>query len=585
MHWNLIKKTINECKNENKQIDKLLVNNVNLTDPIQIANGLNNYFADVGKNLSDQIPDAPHNFSHYLNDPSPNEFSFSHISSNEVIVAINSLKNKKSNIENMPNHIYKLCNQEIAPHLARLFNESIIDGIYPNELKIAKLIPLFKTGDPTLTSNYRPISILPTIGKVFEKVVFRQLSNYLTTNNIISPNQFGFREGNTTNDAITTFLECIYENLNNKKSSILTFIDLSKAFDSVNHDILIEKLRHYGIRNTALNWFKSYLTNRSHYVTINNICSEFRTAGFGVPQGSILGPILFLLYINDFNNCHNALSYQYADDTTIITSDNNIERLYENTNSELEKIHNWLKANKLSLNLSKSVYMIISNKSNLAIQNVAINNISLQQVTEAKVLGIMLDNKLSFKSHIEHVGRKISKITYIIYRMKSYVPQKTLKLLYFALAYPHLMYNITVWGSASSHLLNKLVVQQKRLIRLVYGSQEYLAHTNPMFKELSLLKLTDIYKVNVSVYIYKIMHGFAPTQITNYIMKNQVIHNHRTRQDPLYIKLPQYSLEISCKAFSYKGPKIFNDLNLSIKSSPSLHIFKRNLIKATISGY
>ena len=188
------------------------------------------------------------------------------------------------------------------------------------------------------------------MGKIFEKVIYKQLINYLNVNNILSPTQFGFREGHSTCDAVTSFLEKIYKNLNEKKTTIAVFIDLSKAFDTVPHDILTSKLSHYGIRDSALKWFKSYLADRGHYLKIENCSSEIDKVAFGVPQGSILGPILFLIYINDFSKCHDAISFNYADDKAIIKSDTNTESLFEATNSELTKIYNWLLASKLSLN-------------------------------------------------------------------------------------------------------------------------------------------------------------------------------------------------------------------------------------------
>ena len=532
------------------------------------------------------MPPSPISFRNYLGAPLSNQFYFSPITSSDVESGINSLKNKNCDIENIPNRIYKLCAHIIAPPLANLFNQSINEGIYPDVLKIAKLTPIYKaSGDRALPSNYRPISILPTVGKIFEKVIYKQLINYLNVNNILSPTQFGFREGHSTCDAVTSFLEKIYKNLNEKKTTIAVFIDLSKAFDTVPHDILSSKLSHYGIRDSALKWFKSYLSDRGHYIKIENCSSEINKVAFGVPQGSILGPILFLIYINDFSKCHDAISFNYADDKAIIKSGTNTETLYEATNSELNKIYNWLLASKLSLNAAKSVYMVISNKKNIAKHYLYINDFPIKEVNETKFLGLTLDNKLTFKSHIKHVVSKVAKITYIIYRIKSCVPSNILLQLYNTLAFPHMNYNITVWGSASETALMPLIVQQKRLIRLLCGSQHYLSHTSPMFKELKLLKLNDIYKFNISIYMYRILKGEAPGVIVTEIDKNQNQHSHATRQDLTYIKTPQYNLEISRKALSYKGPHIWNGLHLSVRVCQSLHSFKKKLKLEIISNY
>ena len=585
-HWNLIKNTINKKTPEQNNIKKLIVDDEIHTQPEDIANGMNKYFAGVGKNLADKIAPSPIPFSHYMGERLDTKFSFTPITSTDVISVIKGLKNKNCNTDCIPNRLYKLIDKTIAPHLASLYNQSLNDGIYPQSLKIAKITPIHKAGDPSIASNYRPISILPTMGKILEKIVFDQLSNYLRINNVLSPTQFGFRVGNTTNDAISTFLELIYKNLNDKKSSIVTYLDFSKAFDTVDHKILIAKLSHYGIRDVALKWFISYIEHRGHSIKIENFTSSIRETQCGVPQGSILGPILFVLYINDFSKCHiSADSFFYADDTTVVTSDENVEALCEKTNAELQNIYYWLNANKLSLNVAKSVFMMITNKQNQQTPILKINNIPLTNVKEAKVLGVIIDNKLTFKSHIEHVTRKISKITYLIYRLKSYVPLKVIKTLYYSLAYPHLIYNIITWGSASKIATQSLIVQHKRLIRLLSNSNEYLEHTNPIFKKLQLLKLCDIYKLNIGMYMFKIINGIAPELITREVNSNQILHNHATRQAPDFIHKPQYTIEKSRNALTYKGPNIWNNLPSYIRHSPTPVIFKNRLKKHLLSAY
>ena len=584
-HWNLIKNTINKKTPESNNITKLIVDEEIHTQPKDIANELNKHFADVGKNLADKIAPSPFPFSHYMGEQLNSVFSFTPIESTDVISVIKGLKNKNCNTDCIPNRLYKLIDKVIAPHLASLFNQSLNEGIYPESLKIAKVTPIYKAGDPSIASNYRPISILPTTGKIFEKIVFDQLSNYLRINNILSQTQFGFKIGNTTNDAISTFLELIYKNLNDKKSSIATYLDFSKAFDTVDHTILTAKLSHYGIRDLALNWFKSYIEHRGHFLKIEDFTSCVKETEYGVPQGSILGPILFILYINDFSKCHEADSFLYADDATVVTSDKNIESLREKTNTVLQNIYFWLNANKLSLNVAKSVFMMITNKQNQQTPILKINNVPLTNVKETKVLGVIIDNKLTFKSHIEHVTRKISKITYLIYRLKSYVPLTVIKTLYYSLAYPHLIYNIITWGSASKTATQSLIVQHKRLVRLLNNSSEYLEHTNPIFKKLQLLKLCDIYKLNIGMYMFKIINGIAPSIITSEVYNNQILHNHATRQATDFIQKPQYTLEKSRNALTYKGPDIWNNFPQYIRNSLTPVIFKNRLKKYLLSAY
>jgi retron-type reverse transcriptase len=222
--------------------------------------------------------------------------------------------------------------------LTHIINLSLENGIFPTKLKLAKVIPLFKQGDRTNVNNYRPISLLPQFSKIFEKVFYNRLSDFFEKFEILSKSQYGFRKKSSTSFAIIDMLSNIYNALNNNLLPIGVFIDLQKAFDTINHDILLFKLRHYGIRGLAYDWIKSYLIDRKQFVSLDDIYSETKSISCGVPQGSILGPLLFLIYINDIENTSKKLKFVlFADDTNIFYSDNNINNLKSNLELELEK--------------------------------------------------------------------------------------------------------------------------------------------------------------------------------------------------------------------------------------------------------
>jgi hypothetical protein len=230
-------------------------------------------------------------------------------------------------------------------------------GVFPENLKTAKVTPIYKTGDPSDVSNYRPISVLTCFSKILERAMYNRLYSFLTINNILYDKQFGFKSGHSTNHAIIHLVQEIFKAFDENKFTLGVFIDLSKAFDTVDHNILLHKLKNYGIINYNLLWFKSYLTNRKQYISFNDSKTDLATISCGVPQGSILGPLLFLIYINDLNKFSNILnSILFADDTNLFYSNKDINYLFETVNKELAKLSEWFIANKLSINIKKTKY-------------------------------------------------------------------------------------------------------------------------------------------------------------------------------------------------------------------------------------
>ncbi|PNF35250.1 hypothetical protein B7P43_G06859, partial [Cryptotermes secundus] len=280
----------------------------------------------------------------------------------EVLSTISSLKNKTScGYDGLSNKIIKLCGEQIAKPLTYIYNLSLYTGIYPDRLKYANIIPCFKKGDASEISNYRPISLLTGFSKLFEILVFNRLKQQLTNNNIIVDEQYGFRNGASTQNAIFNLTNSVYKAWNNKELVVGIFCDLTRAFDCVNHDLLIQKLEHYGIRGSILKWFESYLFNRKQRTllqtqNLNTSVSRWLTSRHGVPQGSVLGPLLFNVYINDFPSILKGLAHiiLYADDTTIIVSSKDITTLNQKINLIMNRIHKWFQNNQLVLNLDKT---------------------------------------------------------------------------------------------------------------------------------------------------------------------------------------------------------------------------------------
>jgi len=517
----------------------------------------------------------------FLNPTTPTELS--EITSN--------LKSSNSTgFDDISTALLKSIIPEIDEVLSHIFNQSLITGIIPSKLKIAKVIPIFKAGDSHAFSNYRPISILPAISKILEKIFYVRLHDFIVKNNILSPHQYGFRQKHSTYMAINDLYTKITEDLDNKLHTIGLFLDLSKAFDTLNHQILLSKLNSYGVRGLANKWVENYLTGRKQYVNFNGQSSTSSYITCGVPQGSILGPLLFLLYINDLPRCSNSSHFIiFADDTNIIFSHKDPNNLEILINNELHKISNWFKLNKLSLNIDKTNFMIFknkhSNKPDLTFE-VKIGNKDIHKVNTTKFLGILIDSNLSWKSHTSHIIKIVSKYNGIIRRVKPYLPLDSLKTLYNTFILPYLSYCALIWADKNNSNLEPLYLIQKKAIRTCTNSV-WLAHTNPLFSQLKTLKIRDIYIHQLGTYLYRYHNNLLPPghlTISFTTVADSHSYTYDTRQSSNIQIVPTNTL-LAQNTIKIQGAIFWNFLRHSIKNSQSLPTFKKNLKQHIIEQY
>ena len=574
--WKLISELSNKSKFETSSTN-ILFNGKKLSKPPEIAQAFNTFFSSIAPELDEHLPKSTTDPLSFLSGNYPHSMVVPIVLPHDVVLVINSLKNKKSNIHEVPVSVIKSCKNEIAIPLSLLFNNSINNGKFPQLFKHATVIPIHKKGPKDEISNYRPISLLNVFSKIFEKLMKKYLLQFLDSKNILHPNQFGFRRALSTFDALRTFSEEIYASLDKKHSLLSIFIDFTKAFDTVKHDILIRKLNFYGIRGLINDWFNDYLSNRSQSTKFCESISPSLPIQYGVPQGSVLGPILFLLYINDISQIFKDLkTILFADDSTLYITGENPTNLIHTANADLQTFHKWCLCNRLTVNLNKTFYMLFSNKRFPVLPQLIISHNTINRTTYHTLLGITYDDSMTFQQQITNLILKLSRLVSLLYQIRQFVPKEILKLLYNAHVLPHLHYCTPVWCSTYPTHLLPLFRLQKKIIRIITNS-DYFAHTQPLFKESSSLNLFDINKQQIGLYMYKKINSDA--RITS-----QPQHAYFTRTHD-NLPVPTHNLTVFQHSLSYLGPKIWNSIPNHIKLLPSIHTFKTKFKSYILQNY
>lgn len=568
--WKCIKEI--KHKNEDKKI-KTMKNETNevIEDERAIANIFANYFTDIGKkmamkiekkiNKNDRAKMKTMKKSFYLNETDPDE----------IFETIMTLENKKApGYDGITNELMRYIGNDICHPMVYIINKCFATGIFPKCLKVSIIQPIFKSGDENEISNYRPISLLSGVSKIIEKLIKKRIIGFLEKFQILSEQQYGFRDKKSTEDALLDLTGKIYNAIDKKRAALCVFVDLAKAFDTVSHSKLLSTLENAGIRGLPLRLLKSYLTGRTQLVKINNCLSDPKTIEYGVPQGSVLGPILFIIYMNElFSIETEGHIVSFADDSAIFYQSNDWVQLKNKVETDFVKIMKFFDSKLLTVNFTKTYFMpFCSYQSTLPMyDSIKIildeGEVFITKKNNLKYLGVIMDCHLKWNEHIDYVTKKIRSLIPIFKNINKILHDDQIKIVYSALVESHLNYGITAWGGVLDQHLRKLQVAQKYILK-VMAKKTYTFPTDALYKETKTLDIRQLYCIRTLIKQYK-----KTSELAHHT------HSYQTRHKKNAV-LPKTKKSILQRSFKYIGPKLYNYIPESIKTLP-FHIFKKKV--------
>ena len=586
--WTLINKINGRINDKTCIIDYLKVNNIKYLSGKDISNQFGKYFSSVGKKFALKVGEPKIPLQSYLERIpfNPKSMFFEPVTMQEVSNIIQALKPKHSSgYDDISNKLIKELHPVILKPLTEVINRSLQEGTFPDDMKRSDTIPLYKTKEKYYTTNYRPISLLLTLSKILEKVVYKRTVKFLDKNELIYNSQYGFREKHSCVDAVMELTTEILKSKENNLHTISVFLDLSKAFDTLDPKILIKKLEKYGLRGVVLNWFESYLMNRQLRVKCK-VAKENKTqysslydVEYGAPQGSCLGPLLFLLFTNDlYLNIEHSSAILFADDTTLYKSHRNIRYLKWCIEQDLKNISDWFRANKLTLNLEKTEYMFFGSRPMKIEPTLEIDNITLRPVESVKFLGLWLDQNLNWDTHVNKLIAKIKRNIHLLRTPKNLFNKKTLKLIYHAHIQSHINYGLILWGSMTrqNNLLRVQSVQNK-CVEIISGNKncEFNYRSQKILNIKELIKMQEI-KVG-----YRLINKLLPNKISQQMQSDSKrkslikTHTYNTRRKRIP-NLPKVTKMNYINSYLYQSIKQFMLLPLTQQNMPTLSLFITN---------
>lgn len=583
-------KEYNDCKGSPKKIWKFLnkVTKKNVHDPPKgvTADEFNCYFSSIGsdtvRSLSQVDSEIP-----WKGPVTDKVFTFDDVQLISVQKLLSNLGDRKSmDILNIDSYLLWLVREHIAPFLTKLFNCSLRTGIFPNDWKRARVSPIYKgKGNTDDKGNYRPISVIGHLSKLFEKEVQKQLMAYLVENNFISIDQSAYRKYHNTQTSLHRVTDEWIDNICDNLLTGVCLLDIKKCFDTIDHDILLKKLSFYGIKEAEARWFKSYLTDRSMTVKCNGQLSDETFVNIGVPQGSILGPLLFTLFINDLSqHIHLGVANLYADDVLLYCTSDSVSDLNEKLQICLNDVSNWYCGNKLVLNADKSNVMFIASKSELlknnAELNIKLHSKALEHCKKSKYLGVTIDENMNWDKHISNLCKSLYIKIAQLSRVKCILPSHLLLKIFNSTLQPCFDYGITVWGSTTACNIAKVQHLQNYAARVITGNFDYINSRGvELVKSLGWMTIKQRFYYFQAILLFKCIHGLAPDYLVNEITMLFEVNGFNTRSHDMNVYLPLPPNEFYKRKCMYNGAVIWNNLPSHLKDMNNIDCFKRHLKK------
>ena len=585
--WKVLGPLINPSKHNKKStINKIKENGRYFTDKKTISEILNKYFCNIGENLKSNIPnEADSDYKQYMPNSVVNSLNLRPIDSGEVLKEIKRLNPRKAcGHDNIGNKILLMCPEVFAHNLTIIYNHYIEIGEYPAALKIAKVIPIYKEGEHALPCNYRPISLLSVFNKIFERLICKQLVHFLEKYKLLYLFQFGYRKLHNTTLALIELTDRIRSSIADGDIALGLFIDFTKAFDTVDHNILLYKLNHYGVRGHANNFFRSYLSNRSQFTVINGVESSIKKITCGVPQGSVLGPILFLIYVNDIHRCvTNCKTRLFADDTSLTICHKDPTELKNIATTQIKNLIKWCNSNKLTINFKKTKYIIFHTRNKYipdSLQEIVIDGKVIKRVSTIKYLGLFIDELLTWREHVSYIHSSLLKYYGIFNHVKCFVDKKIIRKLYFSFIYSRIKYGIEVYGSCSKTQLHRLQVIQSGLLKILLRKDRRY-DTNQLHSDLRILKIVDMYKMQLLMFTNTCLQTKSIPYFNSYFTQREVPYSLRRHGlDPDYanINVGYFSVKNICS-------RQWNDFPAELKEKSKQLNFRKHIARHYLSFY
>ena len=585
--WKYIK-NLNPRRNQSG-VKTLDYNNLALDNNFDIANSLNDHFTNIADGLVDtDIKNLNHDkLNEFVQSKrkKPNQkFIIPDMSIIDVRMYLKNLnKTKATGLDGVGPKLLNMCCDVLAPSLTYLFNLSIRSGRFPQIFKNARVCPVLKGGSESNPDNYRPVAILPSLSKIIERHIATKFYNYLNENEYLIKSQSGFRPMHSCVTALTKLIDEWLTNMDNGELNGVVFLDLKKAFDLVNHYILLQKLRIYNVSDKTLNWFESYLFARTQRVKIGNIYSDPKLTKTGVPQGSILGPLLFIVYINDMSlYLENSSLDLYADDSTLYKNGNDIRIIKSCLQNDMENIEKWCENNCMKLNPKKCKSMIIGSRQKIDnfgnTLSIAVSGETIENVKNEKLLGIYIDNQLKWTEQVNKISVAISSKINLLQKIRNYLPMHVRVIFFNAYILPLFDYCFNIWGNCNAYCLDKLNKLLKRSARVILEA-DISTPSSLLFKCLNWIDIEHRLLYYKAILVFKTLNGMVPNYLQEKFMVtfNQNYNLRSSGNNQLFVPKPKTNF--LKHTFLFSGSQIWNNLPLEVKNCKSLSCFKSKCFK------